>query len=119
MRAWGVALLVCLLWHGLAWGEDKPVYEAGGDVKAPQVIHSVNPQFTDQSRENHVSGTVLIGLIVDEDGNPQEVQVKKGIEKDLDQNAVDAVKQWRFKPGSKDAKPVRVRISIAIQFKRL
>lgn len=119
MRLRAFALLVSLLLAGSLGAQEKQVYDAGGDVKPPQVIHSILPKFTDKSRETQVSGTVLIGLVVDEDGNPGSVQVKKSLEKDLDERAVEAVKQWKFKPGTRQDKPVAVRVSIEIKFKRL
>lgn len=119
MRPAAWALCASFLLAGLVCAQDKKVYSAGGDVSAPQVIHSVLPTFTDESRKAQISGAVLIGLVVTADGNPDDVQVEKGLEKDLDETAVAAVKQWKFKPGAKAGKPVAVRVSIRINFKRL
>ena len=59
-----------------------------------------------------VAGSVTIGLVVTSRGLPESVQVIKSLEKDVDQSAVDAVKQWRFDPGKKEGKAVAVRIAL-------
>lgn len=63
-----------------------------------------------------MDGTVTIGLVVTSKGEPKNLRVIKGLDKDVDQSAVDAVEQWRFAPAKKDDKPVAVRISLEIAF---
>ena len=65
------------------------------------------------------AGTVLIYLEVGPDGLPRHVRVKRGIGLGLDQNAVAAVRQWRFKPGIKDGAPVTVSANIEVNFRLL
>jgi TonB family protein len=94
--------------------EKEPVYELGHGVVAPRVTHQVAPEHP--ARGFRISGTVLIGLIVTSKGEPDDVHVIRSLEKDVDQSAVDAVKQWRFDPATKDSKPVAVKISVEIRF---
>jgi len=63
-----------------------------------------------------VDGSVTIGLVVSSKGLPRDLRVLKGLDKDVDQSAVDAVEQWRFAPAQKDDKPVAVRINVEIEF---
>jgi len=62
---------------------------------------------------------VLISLIVDALGNPQSVIVKRPLGMGLDEKAIEAVKQWKFKPAidQKTGKPVPVQISVEVNFR--
>ena len=92
------------------------VYSPGGDVKAPKVVHYVEPAFADTSKEAFVDGIVKLKTTVTPQGLPTDIQVTKGLSAQEDQNAIDAVKQWRFQPGTKGGEAVHVRVSIEIAF---
>ncbi len=95
---------------------DEQVYDVAGDVKGPRVLHRVVPEFTQKSRDRHVEGSVILALVVTSKGEPRQIRVQKGVEQDLDEQAVQALKQWQFAPGTKDNKPVATRVSIEIRF---
>jgi TonB family protein len=95
---------------------DEKVYDVGGDVKAPRVLHRVIPEFTAKSRDRHAEGSVILAAVVTSKGEPRQIRVQKGVEQDLDEQAVEALKQWQFAPGTKDNKPVATRVSIEIRF---
>ncbi len=101
-------------------GKDKDgkptVYTPGGDVKSPKVIHYVEPAFTDTSKDAFVDGVVKLKTTVTPEGMPIDIEVVKGLNEKEDQNAIDAVKQWRFSPGTKGGEAVHVRVSIEIAF---
>jgi periplasmic protein TonB len=107
-------LLLCAFVLSVSASQPEPVYELGKGVEPPRPVHQVSPEHP--SKGFRVSGTVLIGLIVSSRGEPSEVHVIRSLEKDVDQSAVDAVKQWRFEPATKDGKPVAVKISVEIRF---
>ncbi len=107
-------LLLCALFLSVSASQPEPVYELGKGVEPPRPVHQVSPEHS--SKGFRVSGTVLIGLVVSSHGEPGEVHVIRSLEKDVDQSAVDAVKQWRFEPATKDGKPVAVKISVEIRF---
>lgn len=86
-------------------------------VTPPRVIRQVNPAYSPGSRGVRVGGTVTVGLVVTSGGTPRDVRVVQGLDKDIDQSAVDAVKQWRFEPAKKEGKAIAVRITIQIQFR--
>jgi TonB family protein len=94
--------------------EPEPVFELGKGITPPRISHQVDPQHP--PRGFRVSGTVLIGLIVRSNGDPDDVHVTRSLEKEVDQCAVDAVKQWKFQPATKDGKAVSVKISVEIRF---
>lgn len=95
----------------------KPtVYAPGGDVKSPKVTHYVEPAFTDTSKDAFVDGVVKLKTTVTPEGVPIDIEVVKGLNEQEDRNAIDAVKQWRFAPGTKGGEAVHVRVSIEIAF---
>ena len=94
---------------------EEAVYDLGPGVAPPRVIKQVNPQYSTK-RGVRVVGSVLIGLIVSSRGIPKDLHILKGLDKDVDQSALDAVQQWRFAPALKEGKAVAVRISLEIAF---
>jgi periplasmic protein TonB len=59
----------------------------------------------------------VVSLIVDAQGNPQRVQVLRPLGKGLDEKAVAAVRQYRFKPATLQGKPVAVELNIEVNFR--
>jgi TonB family protein len=102
----------------MAGGQQKsdpdPIFTVGGDVKPPKIIHYVEPDPTDQ--DSYVEGIVRISTVIGRDGVPSDLRVVKGLNEAEDKLAVEALKQWRFSPGTKDGQPVRVRINVEINF---
>ena len=94
-------------------------YRIGGGVSAPVVILKPNPEYTDEARKAKWQGAVLLSVVIDEDGVPQEIKVVRSLGLGLDEKATEAVQQWRFKPGLKDGKPVPVSAVIEVPFRLL
>ncbi len=93
-----------------------PVYEPGGDITRPKLVHSVEPAFSTKSNEAFVEGTVTVSAVVSTHGNLTDMQVLKGLSAAQDRSALDALKDWRFEPGTKAGKPVNVKIKIQVDF---
>jgi TonB family protein len=94
----------------------RPVH-IGGSVKPPKVIHSVKPEVTEEARRANFHGTVRIYCWIDEQGNPLHIRIVHSAGLGLDETAVDAVRQYKFKPATRDGKPVKVDINIDVNFK--
>jgi protein TonB len=88
----------------------------GGGVSAPMLIYSVDPEFSEEARRTKTAGNVLVNLWVDEKGNPTHVHVLRGIGMGLDEKAVAAVKQYRFRPAMENGKPVLVEMNVEVTF---
>jgi protein TonB len=95
------------------------VYHVGGGVSAPQILHRVEPEYSEEARRNKWQGTVLLRVIIDDHGMPQNITVARALGMGLDEKAIEAVKQWRFKPGMKDGHPVPVLVNIEVYFRLL
>jgi len=101
---------------GTVGGYGGGVMTVGGGVTAPVVIHRVVPEFTDQARRVRFQGVASIGLIVDAQGNPEDVHVVHSLGMGLDQKAVEAVRQYKFKPAMFQGHPVPVQLVIVVDF---
>jgi protein TonB len=88
----------------------------GGGVSAPVLIYSVDPEFSEEARRAKAAGNVMVKLWVDEKGNPIHVHVVRGIGMGLDEKAVAAVKQYRFRPAMENGKPVLVEMNVEVTF---
>ncbi len=86
-----------------------------GDRKA-RVIYRVEPKYTDDARENKISGSVVLGLTVDHQGLPQNIQVRKSLYPSLDQSAIEAAGKMRFEPAMKNGQPVSMLITVEMNF---
>lgn len=94
-------------------------FRVGGGVSPPSVTYKVDPEYSDEARLVNYSGTVLLSVVVDTEGKARSIALVKGLGLGLDERAVAAVRQWRFKPGTKDGHPVNVRARIEVNFKLL
>jgi len=101
---------------GAGGGYGGGLMSVGGGVSAPSVVHSVQPEFTEEARQSSFQGQCSIQLIVDAQGNPQNVHVTKHLGMGLDEKAIEAVRQYRFKPATYDGHPVAVQIVVEVEF---
>jgi periplasmic protein TonB len=88
----------------------------GGGISSPIPIYTVEPEFSEEARKAKVAGNVLVNLWVGTDGLPSHVHVIRGVGMGLDEKAVEAVKQYRFKPAMENGKPVLVELNIEVNF---
>jgi len=99
--------------------ETLKAYRVGQGVSPPVVISKVEPAYSDQARNAKLQGNVLLQLVVDEHGLPQQISVARSLGMGLDEKAVEAVRRWRFRPGMKDGHPVAVQATIEVNFRLL
>ena len=92
------------------------VFKVGGGVAAPRVVSAPEPSFTEEARQGKVSGKVVVYLQVNPEGRPMHVRVIEGLGMGLDEKAAEAVRQYRFKPATRDGHPVTVEMNIAMKF---
>jgi TonB family protein len=89
----------------------------GGGVSEPKLVYSIDPEFSDEARRNKYQGKVIVSIIVDVQGNPQNPRVVRALGEGLDEKAIEAIKQYRFKPAMKNGKPVPVMMNVEIDFR--
>jgi bla regulator protein BlaR1 len=93
-------------------------YRPGNGVESPSLTHEVKPQYTAAAMKARIQGSVLLECVVRADGTVGDITVTRSLDAvhGLDQAAIDAARQWRFKPGTRQGKPVPVLVTIEIAF---
>jgi len=89
---------------------------AGAGVSMPALVQKVEPQYSEEARKAKWQGTVVLSLIVDQNGRPQNTKVTRSLGLGLDEEAIKAVEQWVFKPGMKDGQAVPVYAAVEVKF---
>jgi protein TonB len=92
------------------------VVKMGPGVTAPKVLQRTDPAYTKEASDAKIAGTVLLSLVVGSDGVARDIQVKQGLDSGLDNNAIAAVQNWKFQPGTKDGQAVSVAATIEVNF---
>jgi periplasmic protein TonB len=116
-RRIAVVVLFGLLLFEAAAQNAEPVYKLGTKgVTAPKVLKQIHPGYTKEARRAGIHGTVALSVVVGTNGKASDVRVLKSLDPGLDKNAVKAVQQWRFAPGTLRGKAVRVWCKIDFAF---
>lgn len=87
-------------------------------VSAPKVAFETKPTYTAAAMQAGIQGSMMIEAVIGVDGRPRDVVVTRSLDSEhgLDARGVDAVKAWRFEPGTFDGKSVPVRVEIELTF---
>ena len=111
-------LLLALALAAFVGVQDSTIYDPGNGVSLPQVTKQVKPEYTSEAMQNRIEGSVGLEAVVLADGTVGDLKVVESLDAiyGLDESAMKAFKQWLFKPGMKDGKPVAVRIHVQMKF---
>jgi len=104
---------------GEGGGVGGGVFRVGGGVTAPSLLFKKEPEYSEEARKAKYQGTVLLYIEVDPSGKATNMRVVRSLGLGLDEKAMEAVRQWKFKPGYKDGKPVTVAATIEVNFRLL
>ena len=88
----------------------------------PRPLKDPEPKYSKEARKKKIQGTVVLTLIVDRDGLPQNIRLagpvgRGSVGYGLDEEAIKTVKKWRFKPATMDGQPVAVMINVQVDFR--
>lgn len=102
---------------GTGGGFGGGAYRPGNGVSAPVLLSQVRPLYTSEAMRLKIQGTVVLDVVVGDDGVPSVIRVVRSLdEHGLDLEAVRAVRQWRFDPGRIGGTPVAVLVRIVLEF---
>lgn len=87
----------------------------GGNVQQANLIHQVLPVYPEIAKTAHIQGTVILHAIISKEGSVQELQYISGPPL-LMRSAMDAVRQWRYRPTLLNGDPVQVDTTISVVF---
>jgi len=104
---------------GVAKQADAPfppdAIKVGDDIKPPRKIVDVKPVYPQEAKEAKVEGVVIIEVLLSKDGKVQDARVMRSVEQ-LDQAALDAVRQWEFEPVVVNGRPQRAIMTVTVNF---
>jgi protein TonB len=83
---------------------------------AKQAISRPVPVYPETAKADKVQGAVVLSVIINKEGVPTDIRVHKGLRKDVDESAVTAVRQWRWKPYVLNGEPVAVQSSVTVNY---
>jgi len=89
----------------------------GPGVTPPRLLHKVEPEYSPDARADHIQGTVVLQLAVNEKGRAIGISVISPLGFGLDERAKTAVETWAFAPGMKDGKPVKILATVEVNFR--
>jgi TonB family protein len=87
--------------------------------RLPRILNRIEPQYTAMARTAKANASAKLAMIVDEQGNPQRIWVMSWAGLGLDENALEAVRQWKFEPAQRDGKPVLMHAVVEVNFRIL
>jgi protein TonB len=87
-----------------------------GSIVPATLIHKVEPEFSEEARKAKYQGQVVLSIEIAADGTPRILRVVSGPGLGLEEKAVEAVRQWRFKPAYRDGKPVDSTAMVEVHF---
>jgi protein TonB len=102
---------------GQGGGIGGGVFRVGGGVSAPRAIYAPDPQYSDEARRAKYQGTLVLWVVIGPDGRPRDLHVVRTLGMGLDEKALEAVRQWRFEPATKNGHPVAVQVNIEVSFR--
>ena len=117
MRTMLTMAAVVMMAGAAAVAQDQTIYKPGDGVKSPVLVREVKPQYTEDAMRRKVQGVVEMAAVVTTEGVVRDdVRVTQSLDPDLDQEAIKALKQWRFRPGVKDDQAVNVEVNVEMTF---
>jgi TonB family protein len=91
----------------------------GNGVTAPVLVSKIEPEYSEEARVAKIQGTVVLSIVIGVDGHAYDATLARSIGFGLDEQALDAVMQWQFKPGAQNGLPVPVIAQIEVNFRLL
>jgi TonB family protein len=117
MKAAGLLFVIVAAAIGQSYADKPQVQYPNAGTLAPVLVTKVAAVYTPQARQAGIEGTVRLSVHIGTDGRAHDIRVIEGLGYGLDTKAVDAVRQWRFRPGMKDGAPVVIAANIEVEFR--
>ena len=99
--------------HGWAFG--GVVGTAG--LSGPEPLRKVDPKYPPELRSRRVEGDVVLYAVIRKDGTVDSIQLIEGVDPTLDENAMEALAQWKFRPAEREGTPIDLEAIVRIPFR--
>lgn len=86
-------------------------------ITAPRAIYDPEPEYSEEARKVKHQGIVVLSLVVDAQGHTRDIRVARSLGMGLDEKAIEAVRKWKFAPGSSNGVPVSMQVNIEVNFR--
>ncbi len=89
---------------------------ASSDLSGPAPSRKVDPKYPPTLINEHVEGEVVLYAVIRRDGSVDSIQLVRGIDEQLDANAMNALSQWKFRPAMRQGTPIELEAIVHIPF---
>jgi len=96
--------------------QPEPLTIGKDDVKPPKPLYTPEPSFSEQARHGRYQSEVVMDIVLDQTGSVSDIRIENPVGQGLDENAVDAVKTWRFSPATRNGESVPVQMKLEVSF---
>ena len=86
-------------------------------ITAPRAIYDPEPEYSEEARKVKHQGIVVLSLVVDAQGRARDIRVARSLGMGLDEKAIEAVKKWKFAPGTTNGVAVSMQVNIEVNFR--
>ena len=104
------------LGSGSGGGFGGGTYRPGSGITPTRLLHEERPRYTEEARQRGITGDVLLEIIVIRDGSVGDIRLLRRLGAGLDEQAIQAVQQWRFLPAERSGTPVDVVVEVVVEF---
>jgi periplasmic protein TonB len=103
--------------EGSGGGTGGGPYRPGSGIQPPRLVREVKADYTEDARRRGLAGEVELEIVVRRDGTVGDVRILRGLGSGLSEQAVQAVRQWKFVPAQRQGAPVDVIVEVSVEFK--
>ena len=103
--------------EGSGGGTGGGPYRPGSGIQPPRLLSEIKAEYTEEARRRGITGNVDLEIVVRRDGTVGDVKILQGLGGGLNEQAVRAVRQWRFAPAQRLGAPVDVLVEVSVEFK--
>ncbi len=101
---------------GTATGSLGDAFQIGGDVRPPEKLFAPRPKYSEEARKARLQGAVILQAVIDALGQVTDVKVLKGLSLGLTESAIATVREWQFKPATRNGEAVPVYFNLVVTF---
>jgi TonB family protein len=103
--------------EGSGGGTGGGPYRPGSGVDPPRLLKEVRAQYSDPARRANLEGEVELEIVIRRDGSVGDIKILKGLGLGLNEQAIQAVRQWRFAPARLKGAAVDVIVEVSVEFR--
>lgn len=96
--------------------DTRPPFKPRGQLAGPVPVEKADPKYPPEMIKAHVQGEVVLYAIIRKDGSVDSIQIVRGLDPELDRNAIEALAQWKFRPGTRAGAPVDLEAVVHVPF---